>query len=81
MVASRPEHQLGGNATFLAPEAQFQLVLPFDRVAPYMGMGAGAVVNFGGTELGDTQTDLSVSGSLGIRGWIRQRAGVQLEFH
>jgi hypothetical protein len=80
VIASRPQQQVGGSTTFLAPEAQAQLVLPFDRILPYMGLGAGAVIDFRSEQLGGTYADFSVSGSLGVRAWVLNRGGIQMEF-
>ncbi len=80
VVASRPAQQVGGNNFWMAPEAQLQLVVPFDRIVPYMGLGAGAVFDFRNPELGGTQTSFTVSGSLGIRAWVLRRGGFQMEY-
>ena len=80
LVASRPRQEFGGSTIFLAPEAQAQLVLPFSRFLPYMGLGAGAVLDFRSDQLGGTYANFTVSGSLGIRAWVLNRGGVQVEF-
>ena len=80
LVASRPRQEFGGNTIFLAPEAQAQLILPFSRFLPYMGLGAGAVLDFRSEQLGGTYADLTVSASLGLRAWVLNRGGFQVEF-
>jgi hypothetical protein len=80
LLAARPGQQFGSTTTMLVPEAQVQLTLPFDRVTPYMGLGAGAAFDFRGTEFGGIENFLSISGALGIRGFLRDGLGVQAEF-
>jgi len=80
LVASRPEYQIGRNSTFLAPEAQLQLALPFNSVVPYMGLGAGAVFDLGSGADGGSDFDMTISGSLGLRAWLTNRMGIQAEF-
>ena len=80
IVGSRPKYPLGTNTTFIAPEAQVQLVLPFESFVPYMGLGTGAVVHFGNGEDGASQLDMTISGSLGARAWLTSTVGIQAEF-
>jgi hypothetical protein len=80
VVGSRPKQMPGQNSTFLAPEAQAQLTLPFNTVIPYMGLGFGAVLDFRSAEMGGTQADMTISGSLGMRAWFTNQVGAQAEF-
>ncbi|MQA89636.1 MAG: hypothetical protein GEU90_05310 [Gemmatimonas sp.] len=79
MAAARPE-QTTGTSSVLIPEAQLQLSLPFTSVSPYMGLGAGAIVDFKNTDSGGTQLDLTISGAVGLRVWIGDRFGLGFEF-
>jgi hypothetical protein len=80
IVGTRPD-QVGRAAMFLAPEAQVQLALPFERFVPYMGLGLGAAIDFGGPQDVDgTSYDVAVSGSVGSRYWLNQRIGLQAEY-
>ena len=79
-LAARPEQQFGQRSTFLVPEAQVQLVLPFERFVPYMGLGAGAAFDLQDSDLGGTQTDFTISGSLGAKFWLNDGMGIQGEF-
>lgn len=79
IAASRPD-QVGNPAMFLAPEVQAQLALPFEAFVPYMGLGFGAVIDFGGPDAGGSQFDISFSGTLGMRAWVNERLGIQGEF-
>jgi len=80
ILVTRPD-QVGRTATFLAPEAQVQLALPFIRFVPYMGLGLGAAIDFGGPEDADgTSYDMGVSGSVGARYWLNPRIGLQGEY-
>jgi hypothetical protein len=80
IVGSRPQQQMGSVSTFLAPEAQLQLALPFVAFVPYMGLGLGAVMDLREAELGGSHTNMTISGSLGVRTWFGGRAGLQVEF-
>jgi hypothetical protein len=79
IVGSRPKYPVGDIATFIAPEAQLQLALPFNRIVPYMGLGTGAVFHFGNSERG-SELDMTISGSLGARAWLNNSVGIQAEF-
>ncbi|MEX2571204.1 MAG: hypothetical protein WD737_07840 [Gemmatimonadota bacterium] len=79
LVAARPG-QDSGTSTILVPEAQVQLGIPFPGVLPYMGLGAGASFDLRDSDAGGAQTDLSLSGSLGVRGWIGERLAIVGEF-
>lgn len=78
LLAARPGQQFA-TTTYLVPEAQIQLVLPFSVISPYMGLGAGAAIDFRDDEFGGTQADLTISGSLGIKGWVSDSLGAQAE--
>ncbi len=80
LVASRPQQQVGGGTVFLAPEGQLQLVLPFERILPYMGLGAGAVFDFRSSEMGGMDANFTVSASIGVRAWLLRRGGFQVEY-
>jgi hypothetical protein len=80
IIGSRPKYPLGDNTTFIAPEAQLQLALPFESIIPYMGLGTGAVIHFGNGENGSSQVDMTISGSLGARVWLSDSVGIQAEF-
>ena len=79
VLAARPDQQFGQTTTFLVPEGQVQLVLPFSVVTPYMGLGAGAAIDFRDSEFGGTQTDVTISGSVGLKTWLSDQMGVQGE--
>jgi hypothetical protein len=72
-----PTRQAGNSTIFVAPEAQVQLLLPFTGFVPYMGLGAGAGIDFRGAELGGTSASLSISGSLGFRASLPARFDLQ----
>ena len=81
LAVARPEQQFGQKTTFLAPEAQFQLQLPLagDRVAPYIGAGAGAAFDLRDDEFGGTQSELTISGAGGLRAWLNDQVGLRGE--
>jgi hypothetical protein len=79
VIGARPG-QDSGTSTVLIPEGQFQLAIPFTGVNPYMGLGGGAVVDFGGGEDGGTGIDMTISASLGLRAWFGDRFGIVAEF-
>src|SRR5690606_24545072 len=73
IVGTRPD-QVGRTAMFLAPEVQLQLTMPFERFAPYMGLGLGAVADFGGpADVDGASFDMAISGALGSRYWLNER--------
>lgn len=78
VLAARPGQQFA-TTTFLVPEAQIQLVLPFEAFIPYMGLGAGAAVDLRDGSSGGLETDLTISGSLGVKSWLQSNLGVQGE--
>jgi hypothetical protein len=80
VMAARPRSQPGQARTFVVPEAQFHLTLPFQAFLPYMGLGGGAAFYHRDAAAGGFRTDLTISGSLGFRTWIGQRAGIHVEF-
>lgn len=77
-TAARPGQQFA-TTTFLVPEAQVQLVLPFSVISPYLGLGGGAAFDLRDSDAGGVQTDLTISGSLGIKAWLKQALGIQGE--
>jgi hypothetical protein len=79
LVGGRPEQDTG-TSNVLIPEAQVQLSLPFTSVNPYMGLGAGAFVDFKDSDSGGTDIEFTISGSLGLRAWFGERFGVVVEF-
>lgn len=80
IVGSRPD-QVGRTAMLLAPEVQLQLAMPFERFAPYMGLGLGAVVDFGGPEeVEGASFNMAISGAVGSRFWLNERIGIQAEY-
>jgi hypothetical protein len=81
LTAARPDQQFGARTTFLAPEAQLQLQLPLagGRVAPYLGAGAGAALDFRGRQFGGTQADLTASAAGGLRAWLTEQVGLRAE--
>jgi hypothetical protein len=80
IVGTRPD-QVGRTAMFLAPEVQLQLAMPFERFAPYMGLGLGAVADFGGPEESEGASfDMAISGAVGSRFWLNERIGIQAEY-
>jgi hypothetical protein len=79
IVGSRPELQGGGSSTFVSPEAQLQLSLPFTGVVPYMGLGLGAAFDLRGAGAA-SRTDMVISGAVGVRTWVGDRLGLQAEF-
>jgi hypothetical protein len=80
LLAARPRQQFGQTTTFLVPEAQLQLAVPFTAVLPYMVLGFGGAFDFRGAEFGGTGSDFTVSGALGVRTWFGDRLGLQVEF-
>lgn len=80
LLAARPGQQFGETTTFIVPEGQVQLALPFTSVIPYMGLGLGAAIDFRGGNGGGTQADMTISGSLGIKSWFSDTVGAQAEF-
>jgi hypothetical protein len=80
VLAARPRQQFGETTTFLAPELQAQLALPFTSILPYMGLGLGGALGFRSSAAGGRTNEISLSGSLGIRGQVWDRYGLQAEF-
>ena len=79
ILASRPGQDIR-TTTMLMPEAQIQLALPFTRVVPYMGLGAGAAIDFRGDSEGGTRGRVTISGSVGGKWWLREGLGAQVEW-
>jgi hypothetical protein len=80
LTGTRPDLQAGETSTFLAPEAQVQLTLPFSAFVPYMGLGVGAALDLRSSAIGGSQTDFTISGALGLRTWVSDQLGLQFEF-
>jgi hypothetical protein len=80
LLAARPEDRSGSGTTVLVTETQLQLFLPVERITPYLGLGTGAFIDMQGQGLGDRGTFLSLSGALGVKGWLNDRFGAQAEF-
>ena len=60
-----PREQFDRRVTYLAPEAQLQVQLPFAGIRPYLGIGVGSWVS---TQAGDDRrTRMAVSGAVGMR--------------
>lgn len=81
LMAARPDQQFGARTTFLAPEAQLQVQLPLagGRVAPFLGVGAGAAFDLRERRFGGTRADPTVSGAGGVRAWLTEQVGVRAE--
>ena len=79
VLAARPGQDIG-TTTFLIPEGQVQLTLPFSNVTPFIGLGAGAAIDLRDEAEGGTQTWVTFSGSVGIKTWLRDRLGAQVEY-
>jgi hypothetical protein len=75
---ARPDQQFGQTTTFVVPEVGLQLQLP-RRLAPYLGIGAGAAIDFRGDASGGTQSDPTVSGAAGLRAWLTDQVGLRGE--
>lgn len=81
VLAARPGQDLIDETTNLViPEAQFQLTLPFTNVIPYIGLGAGAAIDFRSEAAGGTQSWVTFAGSIGIKSWFFDRGGAQAEY-
>jgi hypothetical protein len=80
VLGARPQTQLGQSRTFLVPEAQIHLAIPFSDFIPYMGLGTGVAIDLRDAASGGSRTDLTISGSLGLRAWLGERAGVHVEY-
>lgn len=80
VLAARPESAMGQTRAFLIPEAQVHLAIPFDSFLPYLGLGAGAALDLRDSAAGGFRTDLTISGSLGLRAWIGERLGAHVEY-
>jgi hypothetical protein len=80
LLAARPEDGDHNRTTLIVPESQIQVFLPVARVTPYLGLGAGAVFDRNGNGAGHRETYLSLSASLGVKGWFSSRLGGQAEF-
>jgi hypothetical protein len=77
LAAGRPE-QAGASSTLIIPEAQLQLSLPFTNFRPFFGLGFGVAFDLNSPT--GSSTDMTISGSLGVRTWISDRTGVVAEY-
>jgi hypothetical protein len=77
LAAGRPE-QVGISSTLIIPEAQLQLSLPFTNFRPFFGLGVGVAFDLNAPA--GSNTDLTISGSLGLRTWIGDRLGIVAEY-
>lgn len=60
-----PREQFDRRVTYVVPEAQLQLQVPFTVVRPYLGVGIGSWIS---SEAGDSRrTRVAVSGAAGVR--------------
>lgn len=80
LLAARPGQDFGETTTLLIPEAQVQLVLPFARLVPYIGLGAGAALDLRSSEAGGRKSFATYSGSVGGKYWLRKTLGFQVEY-
>lgn len=78
-LVMRPEQQFGERTTFVVPEAQLQLQWPLGRFAPYLGIGAGAALDFASEQAGGLDSDLTISGAGGLRLNLTDQWGAQTE--
>lgn len=79
LVAARPGQRFG-TSTFLVPEAQVHLSLPFTGFTPYFGLGFGGILDLRDDADGGTRTTMTISGSLGLRAWLWERTGLVGEY-
>ena len=49
-------------------------------MVPYIGLGAGAAIDFRSESAGGTQTWVTFAGSMGIKTWLGTKLGAQLEY-
>ena len=78
VAVARPDQQFGARTTLVVPEVGLQLQYPA-RLAPYVGVGTGAAIDFRGSENGGTDADLTLSGAAGVRAWVTDRVGLRGE--
>jgi hypothetical protein len=68
----------GDEATnYLVPELQVQFQHRWGRVAPYVGVGGGATLDFRPDSL---HTNATVSASVGVRAWLGEITALRSEF-
>lgn len=77
VTLARPE-QFFGRTTLLMPELQLQLQLP-RRLAPYFGIGTGFASGMAGEQLGGTDSEVTFTGSAGLRAAITRQVGLRME--
>ena len=75
---ARPDQQFGATTTLVIPEVGLQLQMP-RRIAPYLGVGIGEVLDFRDKQYGGTLHNLTASGALGVRAGLTARAGAIAE--
>jgi hypothetical protein len=78
VAVARPDQQFGDTTTFVVPEVGVQIQLP-RRVAPYLGVGVGAALDFRRERDGGTVSDPTFSGAAGVRAWLTERVGLRGE--
>jgi hypothetical protein len=66
LSATTPTEFAGRRVTYLVPEAQLQLQIPFRTVRPFLGLGVGSWISTLTTNE-DRRYRLTVSGSAGLR--------------
>ena len=79
LLAARPGQDLG-TTTFLIPEFQLQLVVPFTEVKPYFGLGTGAAIDLRDSANGGAKTVITISGAIGVKAWLSGGVGIQGEY-
>lgn len=79
LLFARPRQQFGEITTLVVPDIQAQLQWPLGRVAPYIGLGGGAVLDFASDDAGGLDSDLAISGAAGARAALTDRLGVRAE--
>jgi hypothetical protein len=65
----------GDRVTLLTPEVQAHLRWPVGRVAPFVGLGAGALIALEGEGQSERETLMSFSVAGGLRGRLTERLG------
>ncbi|MES3034065.1 MAG: hypothetical protein V4813_08710 [Gemmatimonadota bacterium] len=86
--AFRPDEQFGQRRTYVVPEAQLQLQIPFGTLRPYLGLGAGYVFASGRQQVtASTAAGLRVRvaavdlrGELRVRGFGSEFSGAAAEW-
>ena len=73
-----PKQEFGARTGLFIPELGAQLQLPA-RVAPYLGVGAGAAIDRRRDQDGGTRVDPTLSGAAGVRAWATDRLALRAE--